>query len=429
MRPLSLYAAILININIMLGAGLFINTTELALRAGALSWLTYALIGILMLPLILSIAQLVRMHPDGAFYTFGTKEINPFVGFISAWVYFTSKLASSTLTIYAAATLIHALIPSLHAIKPFYISSIILVIFGLLNTYNIRTGSSIQKFFLGAKIIPISFVILAGLFWFSSSDATSMQMIWEGIPSSMPLVMFAILGFEAACSLSNKIDNPAKNAPRAIIVSFLSVIGIYCLYQFFAYNLMSFFVQSATGYQAFFAQLATMIAPLQHAKYMGLLYCAVAASTLGGAYGILYSNVWNLHTLAKYNHIIAASSFLRLNKQHIPIMCVITEIFICFLYLFVSNGTPLPLQQIAATGCAFTYLISVCALLYAKANRTIHFPWAIAFLGMINCFMLAALCIVYLLRGAHPTLYVFGCLVLIGIGMYFVTKKESQKIA
>ncbi len=66
-QKLSLPAAILININIMLGAGIFINTPDLAQRAGWLGFLAYALIGILMFPLILTIAELLRRHPTTGF--------------------------------------------------------------------------------------------------------------------------------------------------------------------------------------------------------------------------------------------------------------------------------------------------------------------------------------------------------------------------
>lgn len=366
MQKLSLSAAILININIMLGAGLFINTTELTHRAGALSWLAYGLVGILMLPLILSIAQLARMYPSGGFYTYASKEFNPFWGFISTWVYFTGKLASATLTIHAAATLIHALIPALHFLHPIYISTSILCIFGLLNTHNIRTGSTIQKVFLGAKIIPITFVLLAGFAWFSPTNLTAAHMIWEGIPSCIPLVMFAILGFEAACSLSGKIEHPEKNAPKAIIFSFISVIGVYCLYQFFAYNIMGDTIHAIIEYQSFFAQLATIISPTLYPKIITLLYCAIVASTLGGAYGILYSNMWNLNTLAHHNHLVRAPLFMHLNSHAIPIGCVTAEVAVCMTYLFVSGGTALPLQQIAAMGCSLAYFISVCALVAAQ---------------------------------------------------------------
>lgn len=80
-HKLSLGTAILVNVNIMMGAGLFLNTVVLSQRAGMLGCFSYILIGLLLLPLIASITTLISMHPDGGFYTFGAKEINPFAGF------------------------------------------------------------------------------------------------------------------------------------------------------------------------------------------------------------------------------------------------------------------------------------------------------------------------------------------------------------
>ena len=84
---LSLLSAIFINVNIMLGAGIFINTSTLAQKTGLLGAGMYLLVGLLMLPLILSIAHLLRLHPAGGFYIFAKKEISPFMGFFSGWSY------------------------------------------------------------------------------------------------------------------------------------------------------------------------------------------------------------------------------------------------------------------------------------------------------------------------------------------------------
>ena len=116
---LSLPTAILINVNIMLGAGIFINTPTLAQRAGLLGAFMYLLVGILMLPLILSIAQLLRLHPAGGFYAFGQKEVNPFIGFLSGWSYFTAKLASCMVMIHVSVTLIQNIFPLLNSVHPF----------------------------------------------------------------------------------------------------------------------------------------------------------------------------------------------------------------------------------------------------------------------------------------------------------------------
>ena len=61
----------------MMGAGIFINTVELSKRAGLLSGFMYPLIGLLVLPLIIAIASLIKIYPSGGFYTYGEQEISP----------------------------------------------------------------------------------------------------------------------------------------------------------------------------------------------------------------------------------------------------------------------------------------------------------------------------------------------------------------
>lgn len=113
---LSLPTAVLISLNIMMGGGIFINTVELAKRAGALSGFMYPLIGLLIAPLMLTIAALIKLHPAGGFYIFGQKEINPFVGYLSTWSYFIAKLASASLMIYVAVSLVTQISPSCWAL-------------------------------------------------------------------------------------------------------------------------------------------------------------------------------------------------------------------------------------------------------------------------------------------------------------------------
>ncbi len=80
-HALSLPTAILININVMLGIGVFMNTVVLAKRASALGAFMYILIGLMMLPLILSMAHLVRLHPEGVFMPMHAKKLTFLLGF------------------------------------------------------------------------------------------------------------------------------------------------------------------------------------------------------------------------------------------------------------------------------------------------------------------------------------------------------------
>src|SRR3990172_8891289 len=104
-HKLSLRSAILVSLNIMVGFGIFVNTVLLSKLSGFLGFASYALVAVLVAPLILAIAQLIRLHPAGGFYTYGAQNIGLWAGFLSAWVYFIGKLASASLIIHVVMSL------------------------------------------------------------------------------------------------------------------------------------------------------------------------------------------------------------------------------------------------------------------------------------------------------------------------------------
>lgn len=424
-HKLSLSAAILICVNIMLGAGIFINTVELAKRAGILGFVAYALIGIMLLPLILSIAHLIKIHPSGGFYTFAQKEINPFFGFMSTWSYFTGKLASATLLIHTAVLLLHDTLPILHTSNIFVLDGIILIFFTFLNMLNIRTGRSIQMGIMMLKLIPVLFVIFVGFFFFNSATITTSHAVWSGIPSTLPLVLFAVLGFEAACSLSDQIENPQRNGPRAIFISYGIVISLLMLYQFFFYACIGSALSAQANYLTSFPLLlALFITPSATVSIWlhTLLYCAIASSALGGAYGILYSNNWNLYILAKHNHTFFPRTLTAFNHNLIPYACVLVEGLICALYFYVTQAKQIPLQQISALACTVAYSLSVISLYLAKKrNPGLAVQKWIPVFGLVNCSILLVACLKSILCNGLLPLYILLAIWLFGTLMYLIT--------
>ncbi len=354
-HQLSLTSAIMINLNIMLGVGLFINTTELAQRAGTLGAFSYIIIGVLLLPLILSIVQLLQQYPTGGFYTFGQKAINPFAGFLSAWSYFTGKLSSAILAIHIFVRLIQPMFPLLAPINPLILDAIILCVIIGLNMLNLKIGSTIQAWLMVIKISPIIFLVLTGLFFLQGNHLSAAHHIWPGIPSTIPLVLHAMLGFEAACSLSSKIKNAPVNAPRAVLISYGLIIAIYCLYQFIFYG--------------------------------------VLGSTLAG-----------------------------LNRHHVPTFCVLAEGLICLLYLAITYGDQVSLQQISALGCTLAYTISVLSLLTICLKQTKRI-WLPLF-GLVNCAILISSCVYNLWQTSTISLHTFTGILLFGTVMFWTNKKS-----
>ena len=161
---LTLWQAVLINVNIMFGTGIFINTVNLAQIAGFFGFISYSLVALILLPLIFSIAALLKIHPKGGFYTYAAKELSPFFGFISSWSYFISKLSSATLLIHVFSLLIQTIILPLQSIDTFILDFIIIAFFVWINHYCLQTGAHISYLFFFLKLIPLFFAILSVFF-------------------------------------------------------------------------------------------------------------------------------------------------------------------------------------------------------------------------------------------------------------------------
>jgi amino acid transporter len=417
-HALSLWSAVRININIMLGTGLFINTVNLAHLAGPLGALSYAAVGVILFPLIITIARLTELHPQGGFYKFGASEINPLAGFLSAWIYFAGKLASATLMIHASTTLMRLLSPTLMALPHLMFDAVIIGLFALLNLCNMKMGNIIQTVFFSAKMVPIILILAISAAWYAPANYAVLLVNFEAFITTIPLVLYATIGFEAACSLSTHLENPKVNGPRAILISYSSLIIVYCLFQAGLYGLLGSQLGSLNSFAEVFQAVATFV-PASIQPLMGtLLILCVALSALGGAYGILFSNMWNLHALAEHGHIWGSAWLKKLSRHTIPAWCVAVEGILCCSYLFLSQGTQLPLQQISGLGSVIAYTISCVAAYYAKKQGTIRLSWPFIYIALINCLMLTALCMTYLIKGGNPALYLFIGLIIAGIGMF-----------
>lgn len=414
---LSLPAAIFVNINIMLGTGTFINTVILAKHVGALGGFLYLFAGVLVLPLILCMAALTRKYQYGNFYNFGA-DISPFWGFLSSWSYFVGKLASATLSIHVFVMFLQHIMPQL-PVSPFVLDALLVGLFVLLNTLNVKTGRNIQYGFIAMKAMPLLFALFIGLYHTQLINIEAPHIIWQGISVSLPLVLFCCLGFEASCSLSRVIKDSQKNAPLAIIISFAIVMLIAALYQIGFYGALGSTLSTQTNYVTAFPLLIHLGAPGWFNFLNALFSISIATSALGGAYGILYSNSWNLYALAEQSHVLFEKPLSTLNQHNIPVWCVIVEGIICIGYLLLTGGRQIPLQYTATLGCIMAYTIS--AVSYFKATRSI-----LGMTGLATCALLLGICLSGFMSTSIAPLAIFGTILSFGAIMYFAKKHDSD---
>ena len=422
-HKITLQAAILMNLNIMAGAGIFINIVRLTQELSIFGGLLYLMVGCFMFPLIFTFAKLVEIFPSGGFYAFA-RPVSPFLGFISCWAYFFGKLASVTLYLHVAATFLSKLFPYPFAqIHPLIICMSILALYIYLNCQNLRTGVMIQKCFATAKIIPLLGLILLGIYHF---DIDLMSELAQNTPYMnfiymIPLVLYCFSGFEAACSVSRNIENAEKNAPKAIFYSFFSIILIYIAFQTLVSLMLIPNISNLEAYAQAYPHLMTLVPanPWVQAKLATIISFLIGFSAMGAAYGILFSNSWNLYTLAQNKHTFASSALTTLNKHSIPYIAVLVEGAICTLFLWVTSGNQVPLQQISTLGGTITYTISSIAFLYTNSKSRY-----LGYLSLLTCSGFIGSCILSAMKYNINSLYLFIAMFVAGILMYWAVSKK-----
>ena len=421
-HKLSLKEVILINLNIMLGAGIVVNTVPLTKAVGLLGCASYLLAGIFMLPLIHTIATLITIYPTGGFYTYA-KSISPLLAFISCWSYFFGKLASASLILFVSATFIKQLFPALlvnvHVIP---LSIVVLTIFIYLNFFNLKTGSKLQQLFFIAKSTPVLFVIISGILILPKTLFAPITVDLFNISNTIPLVLYSLSGFEAACAMSRNMQNPAQNAPKAIYYSFFIIIGIYTVFQFLVSAMLMPNIENLIDYKNTFPYITSLLQVSCEFKHSinSFINFVVGFSTLGGAYGIIFSNTWNLYTLAENRHTFVSDLITRLNKHNIPMIAVLIEGFICALFILITNGVQFPLQLTAMLGTTIAYTVSVVSLLLQTNGSKI-----IPSMALITCSGLLLSWAFSLSKYGYVSLFLFIFMTAFGLFMYLFQKYRS----
>lgn len=423
---LSLKDAIFVNINIMIGAGIFVNTIPLSERIGIFSPLSYIAVGILLLPLIFSMMKLIEYYPEGGFYTYVSSELSPRFGFAAAWSYFIGKMASATLVLSFSTRLFQEIIPLFKEINQPIVYGIILCLILTINNMGMRLGSSLQKMLVYAKFIPIVIVILIGLLYWNTIKFSVIQPTMQELIETIPMVLYAASGFETACILSLTIQDPTNNASRAILFSYISVLSIAAIYQLFAYILFTQSSLKISEYTQFFSTIArsvpftTIIPTIQLILILGLAY-----SALGSAFGIFYGNIWNFFTLAKQKYIPGYKYFTKLNRFGIPSWCIVAEGLISLFFFFIASGNYLLLQQCSALALSFTFTTSIIAL-YKRRSRE-EKSTLLPILGIINCLIFVNTSLYSLIKTNTHSFILFACLFLFGIAMFLLSEWINNK--
>ena len=431
--------ALLITMNTMFGSGLFINTVYLAHTAFFWGFLAYIMVAIILLPLMIAMAQVTSRHPYGGFYQYAAHALGASWGFLSAWFYFVGKLASAALLIHVFVTIMGSTFPSLNSISPLTADFCILLLMVCINYFGVRLGGLLISTLFLFKIMPVLFVILVALAYCTEWQLPAVACSSVDIFSTIPNVLYAFLGFEVACSISMHIEDAQKNTARIIMYAFSSVVILTVMYQLLVFLLIGPELGNAHSYTHIFPAIFNTLwahAPLPAFAQIVLkvFHVAIACAALGGSYGMIFGNAWNLYVLAHNRHVPYSDFFTHKNRFGAPFFCFLAEGIICSIYLYATGGSSVILQQISVFGCVVAFALSISAALVEKQRLAIerrsYVSLYIEIAALVSCTILLVGSLRNFFGCIHKwPFYIFLMMVLAGTISYFIVSYKKNKLS
>ncbi|WP_435365627.1 APC family permease [Haloarchaeobius sp. DYHT-AS-18] len=236
---LTLLDATMVGIGAMIGAGIFVLTGLAARGAGPAAIVVFALNGGVTTFTALSYAELAAAIPrNGGGYAYVREVFSAPVSFVMGWTrWFTYMIAGA----------LYALGFSSNFVEFFHIYGITLpgppvayalaavVAFVTLNAVSTEASGSAETLITLVKIVILLIFVAFGL---SFVDLGNFEPLFPNGPISvlpaMGLTFIAFQGYDLIATVTEEVENPQKNIPRAILLSVVVTIVVYLLVVFVA---------------------------------------------------------------------------------------------------------------------------------------------------------------------------------------------------
>ncbi|MFL6759381.1 APC family permease [Sphingomonas sp.] len=204
----------------MIGSGIFMLPVSLGpLGANAVLGWVVSIFGAL--AIAFALASLSRIG-DGGIRAYIERTFGPTTAFLVAWALFWSNIAAQAALAIATASAASSLFPALggaSGIVAVGVGSV--VVLTLVNLRGVRTSGGLSLLTVAIKILPLLAVVaILGMRQFSGMPferLASSSLTLPNIATATALTLFALTGFENATAPVDKVRDPARTIPRAIL--------------------------------------------------------------------------------------------------------------------------------------------------------------------------------------------------------------------
>lgn len=231
-KKLTLFDVYAVSTGAMFSSGFFLLPGIAAMETGNAVYLAYLAAGFLILPSMLSVAELSTAMPKaGGAYYFLDRSLGPLMGTIGglgSWIALIFKSAFALIGMGAYLTLFVD-VPMLP------LALVLTLAFGLLNIFGAKETAILQRILVGALVLILALFLVQGLNYMYlegnilpplNEDNFFTNGI-NGFISTIGLVFVSYAGLTKVASISEEVQNPDKVIPLGMTLSLLTASVVY----------------------------------------------------------------------------------------------------------------------------------------------------------------------------------------------------------
>jgi amino acid transporter/mannitol/fructose-specific phosphotransferase system IIA component (Ntr-type) len=398
----------------MISSGLFVLPAIAYSKAGPFVIFAYMIAGILVIPTVLSKAELTTAMPKtGGCYFFTDRSMGPMMGTLgglSAWFSLAFKSAFALLGIGIFAILFN---PGLSLLQIKIIAILCIIFFTGINLSGVKFAGRIQTYIVIVLLILLTLYVIAGVFFIDVSRyRTTTSFDLHSVFATAGLVFVSYAGTTKIVAVAGEVKDPGRNLPLGMFYSWGIVTLLY---------IMVIFVTVGTVAPSELNDTLTPIT-LGGEASMGLFgivimsVAAILAYVSTGNAGILAAS---RDPMAMGKDDLLPRSFAKLSRRGTPWVAILfTSAFMIIVVLFldledfVKTASTLKLILFILANFALIFMREANIKHYRPKYRAPLYPWMQIF-GIIGCGFLI------FQMGTIP-LITTGVFILFGLGWYFI---------
>lgn len=375
-RILGFWDAVAIGIAAMIGAGIFVVSGIGTRAAGSAVILAFVIAGVVALFNALSSAELAAAIPkEGGTYEYARRLLSPKVGFLTGWLFISSKMLESAtvaLAFASYASLFLQFDPRMFAITA-------VVILTAINVAGIRSSTNASIIMAIIKVGVLAVFAFLGIGIVKSANyepftPTGLQ----GVLAASAIVFFAYTGYARIATLGEEIKEPEKNIPRAILTSLAITAIVYIVVTTVGIGLVG-----VRQFGESDSPIATAASALGNTVLLASVIFGAGVATLSVLLSDLLSSSRTVFAMARNGDF---PKFLSEMRNMNPVNSIIATSTIVL--AFVLTGSLVQVAALTSLTILIYYAVTNISALKLHSEKR-RFPRPIPVAGLISCIGLA----------------------------------------